>query len=62
MNVIKTGGEVLGGCQQDDCWVARREEDEPGPAEMQLLLSRLVPGRRGDRQFENVARRGEVST
>lgn len=45
MNVIKTGGEALGGCQQDDCWVARSEEDEPGPAKMQLLLSRLVPGR-----------------
>lgn len=59
MNVIKAGGEALGGCQQDDCWVACREGDElrPARAEMQLLHSRLFPGERkrvGAEQYENV--------
>lgn len=60
LNVIKAGGEVLGGCQQDDCWVAGVQgvdEQRPARVEMQLLLSALLPGEKqgaGETTEENL--------
>lgn len=57
MNVIKAGGEALGGCQQDDCWVACREGTSrlrPARVEMQLLLFLGEMEGAGEKEYENV--------
>lgn len=43
MNVIKAGGEVLGGCQQDDCLVAHigRGWASASVSKMQLIITLL---------------------
>lgn len=48
MNVIKAGGEALGGCQQGDCWVACRE----GTSHGQCRCSCFSPGCYQERRRE----------